>query len=318
MNNTKLTSEISTPDGRTTEFKTYANYLRARIADLGRLVQCFKKHPGIQHADLRFCKVESDRGEMVSNVILAYRHLEDASMRLGKAIQAYDGGVSCYADVGHGQEIPQSPIGEVPSDAVNRDGSLDLKSSEPWIRDLSGNQITEGAFKWLQTLAGHVGFTIGLSASGHEGRSLYHIYSASQKVASYGEIKSVFCFLSEKLHEAKQPMTHHDALSWPAGESSAPPFVQPPQPFAKEQEFSVWARAKAHELGWQMSTDFNWGHTFAKPGTWSRHFKTEGEIRDFLTRQEKEHELIKADVNAAKEACRKYTEKPFTDESHSA
>jgi hypothetical protein len=28
--------------------------------------------------------------------MLAYRHLEDASMRLGKAIQAMDGGTSVY------------------------------------------------------------------------------------------------------------------------------------------------------------------------------------------------------------------------------
>lgn len=34
--------------------------------------------------------------EAIANVTLAYRHLEDASMRLGKAIQALDGGVSVY------------------------------------------------------------------------------------------------------------------------------------------------------------------------------------------------------------------------------
>jgi len=34
--------------------------------------------------------------EAIANVMLAYRHLEDASMRLGKAIQALDGGVSVY------------------------------------------------------------------------------------------------------------------------------------------------------------------------------------------------------------------------------
>lgn len=34
--------------------------------------------------------------EANANVMLAYRHLEDASMRLGKAIQALDGGVSVY------------------------------------------------------------------------------------------------------------------------------------------------------------------------------------------------------------------------------
>lgn len=34
--------------------------------------------------------------EAMANLVLAYRHLEDASMRLGKAIQALDGGVSVY------------------------------------------------------------------------------------------------------------------------------------------------------------------------------------------------------------------------------
>lgn len=37
-----------------------------------------------------------DRGEVIANLMLAYRHLEDASMRLGKAIQARDGGTSVY------------------------------------------------------------------------------------------------------------------------------------------------------------------------------------------------------------------------------
>jgi hypothetical protein len=39
---------------------------------------------------------EVDRGEMIANVMLTYRHVEDAGMRLGKAIQAFDGGVSVY------------------------------------------------------------------------------------------------------------------------------------------------------------------------------------------------------------------------------
>ena len=37
-----------------------------------------------------------DRGEVMANLTVAYRCLEDASMRLGKAIQARDGGVSVY------------------------------------------------------------------------------------------------------------------------------------------------------------------------------------------------------------------------------
>jgi hypothetical protein len=37
-----------------------------------------------------------DKGEMIANLMLSYRHLEDASMRLGKTIQAFDGGRSVY------------------------------------------------------------------------------------------------------------------------------------------------------------------------------------------------------------------------------
>ena len=46
-----------------------------------------------------FTKEESyigQHGEMQADIQLAYRHLEDARMRLGKAIQAFDGGKSCY------------------------------------------------------------------------------------------------------------------------------------------------------------------------------------------------------------------------------
>lgn len=32
---------------------------------------------------------------MKANLTLAFRHLEDARMRLGKAMQAYQGGISC-------------------------------------------------------------------------------------------------------------------------------------------------------------------------------------------------------------------------------
>lgn len=34
--------------------------------------------------------------EAMSNVMLSYRHLEDARMRMGKCIQALDGGMSIY------------------------------------------------------------------------------------------------------------------------------------------------------------------------------------------------------------------------------
>ena len=34
--------------------------------------------------------------EMKANIMLAVRHLEDARMRLGKVLQAQDGGISVY------------------------------------------------------------------------------------------------------------------------------------------------------------------------------------------------------------------------------
>lgn len=39
---------------------------------------------------------KAGNSETIANVTLAYRHLEDASMRLGKVLQSLDGGVSVY------------------------------------------------------------------------------------------------------------------------------------------------------------------------------------------------------------------------------
>ena len=38
----------------------------------------------------------TENREIGANLMLTYRHLEDASMRLGKTIQAFDGGISIY------------------------------------------------------------------------------------------------------------------------------------------------------------------------------------------------------------------------------
>jgi len=38
----------------------------------------------------------ADVGGMIANLMLAYRHIEDATMRMGKAVQAFDGGTSVY------------------------------------------------------------------------------------------------------------------------------------------------------------------------------------------------------------------------------
>jgi hypothetical protein len=39
---------------------------------------------------------KENRGEVIANFTLAFRHLEDAKMRLGKVFQALDGGESVY------------------------------------------------------------------------------------------------------------------------------------------------------------------------------------------------------------------------------
>lgn len=54
-------------------------------------------------------------GEAIANATLAYRHLEDASMRLGKMLQALDGGVSVYdktttVDVQEPAAAPAIPV----------------------------------------------------------------------------------------------------------------------------------------------------------------------------------------------------------------
>lgn len=59
-------------------------------------------------ADDLIARVHQDgelRPEVIANIMLAYRHLEDASMRLGKAIQAIDGGISVYDK----DQVPATP-----------------------------------------------------------------------------------------------------------------------------------------------------------------------------------------------------------------
>lgn len=65
--------------------------VRKQIKDVALYVKAIKEnHVTIPEND------NEDRGEVLANLTIAYRHLEDASMRLGKVLQAYDGGVSVY------------------------------------------------------------------------------------------------------------------------------------------------------------------------------------------------------------------------------
>lgn len=93
-------------------FIEWANSNRADIKRLGVRVLAMKGHKAFERSSLD--PRGYDSGEMLSNIVLAYRHLEDAAMRLGKAIQAYDGGISVYDR-------------KEDKDAVNKEGQEDKK-----------------------------------------------------------------------------------------------------------------------------------------------------------------------------------------------
>lgn len=79
------------------ELKGVAREMREVIKRMGDSVQEFK---GLikETSDCGIIPPNPpiDFGETIANAVLSFRHLEDARMRLGKAIQALDGGVSVY------------------------------------------------------------------------------------------------------------------------------------------------------------------------------------------------------------------------------
>jgi archaellum component FlaC len=75
------------------EFRNKINGLRKEIRDIGSQVKSLMNDTIFIPANLPSI---SDNGEMKANIMLSYRHLEDARLRLGKVIQAYDGGTSVY------------------------------------------------------------------------------------------------------------------------------------------------------------------------------------------------------------------------------
>lgn len=74
-------------------FATSVNYARTGIKQVAKdvkfLADIAKKGEHVKGEN-------EDTGEVIANLMLAYRALEDASMRLGKVLQAHDGGVSVY------------------------------------------------------------------------------------------------------------------------------------------------------------------------------------------------------------------------------
>lgn len=75
------------------EFRNKINGLRKEIIDIGSQIKALMNDTIFIPANLP--KI-SDIGEMKANIMLSYRHLEDARLRLGKVLQAHDGGTSVY------------------------------------------------------------------------------------------------------------------------------------------------------------------------------------------------------------------------------
>lgn len=74
--------------------KETAQALRAETLAVAKKLDELRKQPAASLTEGSAQK--ANPGEIIANITLAYRHLEDARMRLGKAIQEYDGGESCY------------------------------------------------------------------------------------------------------------------------------------------------------------------------------------------------------------------------------
>lgn len=72
-------------------FKECCFQLREQIEQIKPKVLDLKKHAVFEGEQ----KHQDQHGEMKANIMLSYRHLEDARMRLGKVIQAFEG-KSCY------------------------------------------------------------------------------------------------------------------------------------------------------------------------------------------------------------------------------
>lgn len=82
-------------DADKNDFIDQCKSIRREIKATAEIVMRRREHPALQFKVSRTLDMQSIT-ESDANLVLAYRHLEDAAMRLGKAIQAIDGGKSIY------------------------------------------------------------------------------------------------------------------------------------------------------------------------------------------------------------------------------
>ena len=70
--------------------KEICDKLRIDIKSIGDLTHALLNHSDFDGEQ----KYQGQHSEMKANIMLTYRHLEDARMRVGKILQAADDGVS--------------------------------------------------------------------------------------------------------------------------------------------------------------------------------------------------------------------------------
>ena len=83
-------SKMEKTDAR--DFKDRVLKMRSTLEGLKSSVHGLKRHNVFENR----LNPDEDHGEMKANIMLTFRHLEDARMRLGKVIQALEGGISIF------------------------------------------------------------------------------------------------------------------------------------------------------------------------------------------------------------------------------
>ena len=74
------------------ELEKQCHKIREEIRDLVSRTSNLKKHIAFRGSQAFI----GQHAEMMANIMLSYRHLEDARMRLGKVMQQIQGGVSIF------------------------------------------------------------------------------------------------------------------------------------------------------------------------------------------------------------------------------
>ena len=110
-NVTEQCCEAAKPVGKYMGYEEEGHKLRSEIKAVGAKVKRYIK----TSKNFTPRGDDSDRqnhGEMIANATLSYRHLEDAAMRIGKSIQAYNGGTSILdkMSVDEKKSVNQRPI----------------------------------------------------------------------------------------------------------------------------------------------------------------------------------------------------------------